>query len=374
MINKLKIAIIGSRGIPAKYGGFETITQELSTELASMGYKVYVACESNFFKLKPYKYYKGVMLVYFPIINSIRVFSEFLYDLFAVIFFSFKVDVIYMLGYTSVISLIFTRLLGKIVIVNVDGHEWKRRKHNAILRSILKWFEIATIKIANYIVVDSRSISFYYKQNYSIDTVYIPNAVREIDPYPSTSTIGLNLNELEYYLVVARLEPENNIDLIIEGFKLSKTKKKLVIVGNLKKTNYVSQLIKLKGKNDKIIFVGGIYDKKVLTTLRYYCYTHIHGHEVGGTNPSLLEALSCGNATLAFDVSYNREVAVNAALYFKDDNELAEKICNLESDSAMRKEMKENALSRYRLNYKVENMVSNFSSFLKRACMCDLRV
>ncbi len=361
----MKVAIIGSRGIPANYGGFETITEELSTELASMGYEVYVACESNFFKLKPYRYYKGVMLVYFPIINSIRVFSEFFYDLFSVIFFSFKADVIYMLGYTSIISLIFPRLLGKIVIVNVDGHEWKRRKHSAIIRSILKCFEILTIKIANYIVVDSHSLGLYYKKNYSIDTVYIPNAVREIEPYLPKSTIGLNLKELEYYLVVARLEPENNVDLIIEGFKLSKSKKKLVIVGNLKKTDYVSQLIKLKEKNDEIVFVGGIYDKKVLTSIRFYCYAHIHGHEVGGTNPSLLEALSVGNSILAFDVSYNREVAVKAALYFKDHNELAEKICKLESDSAICKEMKENALSRYRQNYKVENMVSTFVSFLQ---------
>ncbi len=363
--NKLKIAILGSRGIPAKYGGFESITQELSIGLANRGYKVYVACESTFFKLQPYTSYKGVILVYFPIISSIRVIGEFLYDLLAVMWASFRVDVIYMLGYGSVVSLVFPRLIGKVVVVNVDGLEWKRRKFHPFLRSFLKCFEMITVKVANYVVVDSRNIGFHYQRNYSIESVYIPNAVREIEPRSSVALVKFNLKELEYYLVVARLEPENNIDLIIEGFKRSKSKKKLVIVGDLKKTNYISQLVQLKGKNDEIIFMGGIYDKNVLTTLRYYCYAYLHGHEVGGTNPSLLEALSSGNATLAFDVPYNKEVVVNGALYFKDHNDLAEKICKLESDLAIREEMKKNALLRYRWNYKVKNMVCAFEDFLK---------
>ncbi len=363
--NKLKIAILGSRGIPAKYGGFESITQELSIGLANRGCQVYVACESNWFKLLPYANYKGVMLVYFPIISSIRVIGEFLYDLLAVVWASFRVDVIYMLGYGSVVSLVFPRLLGKVVVVNVDGLEWKRRKFHPFLRFILKCFEMITVKVANYVVVDSRNIGFHYQRNYSIESVYIPNAVREIEPHSSVTLVKFNLKELEYYLVVARLEPENNIDLIIEGFKRSKSKKKLVIVGNLIKTDYISQLVQLKGKNDEIMFMGGIYDKNVLTTLRYYCYAYLHGHEVGGTSPSLLEALSCSNAIISLDVPYNREVLGNAALYFKRDPlDLEEQIHKLENDVDLFEMMKKNGYLIYNDKYKVQNMVSSFEAFL----------
>jgi len=336
----------------------------LSVGLASKGFEVFVSCESSFFRLHPYSTYKNVNIVFFPIINSVRVLGEFIYDTLAIIWASLKVDIIYMLGYASVTSLIIPKLLGKVVIVNVDGLEWKRKKFHPILQFILKGFEKITTRIANYVVVDSYNIGDYYKKTYNITPIYIPNGVRKIDPFPSISD-KFNLNDGEYYLVVARLEPENNIDLIIKGFIESKSSKKLIIVGGTKKTDYIKDLFKITRDEGNILFVGGIYDKKLLMTLRFYCFAYIHGHEVGGTNPSLLEALSNRNVTLAYDVSYNREVAKDSALYFKTSGDLASSINKLESSPGLYEQMKKSAFSNYLENYEVSNMVVSFERLLK---------
>jgi len=361
---KIRIAILGSRGIPAKYGGFETITQELSTELAKKGFDIFVACETKFFKKNPYAEYKRVKLVYFPIINSIRTISEVIYDTLSVIWASFKADVIYMLGYASVIALIIPKLLGKIVIVNVDGLEWKRRKFNMVIRFLLRCFEKLAIKIADYIVVDSHVIRVYYKKNYGVNPIYIPNGIRENKPYPCEVLRKYGLEKNGYYLVVARLEPENNIDLIIKGFRASNSSKKLVIIGKLKKTKYCDKLLKLK--NDKIFFVGGIYNRRLLMSFRRNCYAYIHGHEVGGTNPSLVEALSCGNAIIAFDVPFNREVARDAALYFKNLTTLKDQITFLEKNSELVNLMGEKAYTIYKKYYTVDKMVHAFEANLRK--------
>jgi glycosyltransferase involved in cell wall biosynthesis len=336
----------------------------LSVGLARKGFKVFVSCESSFFRLHPYSTYKNVNLVFFPIINSVRVLGEFIYDTLAIIWASLKVDIIYMLGYASVTSLIIPKLLGKVVIVNVDGLEWKRRKFHPILQFILKGFEKITTRIANYIVVDSINIGDYYKKTYNINPIYIPNGVKKIDPFPSVSD-KFNLKDGEYYLVVARLEPENNIDLIIKGFIESKSSKKLIIVGGTKKTDYIKDLFKLTRNEENILFVGGIYDKKILMTLRFYCFAYIHGHEVGGTNPSLLEALSNRNVTLAYDVSYNREVAKDSAFYFKTSGDLAASIYKLENSPELYEQMKNYAFSNYLENYEVSNMVVSFERLLE---------
>jgi rhamnosyltransferase len=363
--NKISIAILGSRGIPASYGGFETITEELSVGLAKKGFTVFVACESNFFKKNPFRAYKGVYLVYFPIIKPIRIISEVLYDILSIIWASLKVDIICMLGYASTIALIFPKILRKTIIVNVNGLEYRRRKFNRFLRFLLKCFEMLNVKISDYVIVDSLTMGAYYQRNYKIKPVYIPNGIREIKPYSYDVLEKFGLKKDEYYLVVARLERENNVDLIIKGFKMSNSSKKLVIIGPLKKTKYVNELLKAKDK--KILFLGGIYNRKLLMMFRHNCFAYIHGHEVGGTNPSLVEALSCSNAVLALDVPFNVEVAKNAALYFKKDPvDLKEKIMVIENDVAKLYSMRKEAYNVYKREYTADHMVSAFEKLLAK--------
>jgi glycosyltransferase involved in cell wall biosynthesis len=333
---QIRIAILGSRGIPAKYGGFETIAEELSVGLVERGFEVYVSCESKKLLLESSGEYKGVRLLNIPIIKSVRSFSEpFIYDLLSVLRSTPSVNVIYMLGHSSVLTLLIPRFLKKIVIVNVDGLESKRRKYNGFLSLVMLSFEKITPKIANYILADSEMIALYYRKNYNINPVFVPNGggrIREYRPYEPEMLKLFNLKKGGYYLVVARLEDDNNIRLIVEAFKNSNSKLKLVVVGSLINTRYVEKLLELK--DERILFVGGIYDPRMQRTLRFNCFAYIHGHEMGGTNPSLLEALSCGNKILALDVPFNKEVAEYSAVYFKKDtDDLTKKIEIIEGNN-----------------------------------------
>jgi glycosyltransferase involved in cell wall biosynthesis len=363
----IRVAIVGSRGIPARYGGYETITQDLSIGLGEKGFKVYVACESTGFKRNPYATFKGVNLVYFPIINSIRNLSDvMLYDALSVFWATFNSDIIYMLSYTNFPVLIFPRLFQKTILVNADGLEWKRRKHSKLLRFLLKSFELLSLKIVDCMVVDSQALGVYYKVNYNVDPSYVPYGTNEIAPLDSSNLRKYNVEPKEYYLLIARLEPENNIDLIIDEFKKSTSKKKLVIVAPLKRTSYVKKL--LESKSEKVLFIGGIYEPRLQRTLRHNCFAYIHGHEVGGTNPTLVEALSCHNVILALDVPFNKEVAGDSAFYFtKESGNMASKIELLENKTPDQLlEGGKKGYERYVAKYSVAGMVDGTAALFNR--------
>ena len=312
--------------------------------------------------------YKGVKLLYFPIIKSIRSFSEpFIYDLLSVLRTTPSVNVIYMLGHSSVLTLLIPRIFKKTVIVNVDGIESKRRKYNGFLSLVILSFEKITPKIANYILADSEMIALYYRKNYNILPVFVPNGggrIREYIPYEPEALGTFNLEKEGYYLIIARLEDDNNIRLIVEAFKNSKSKLKLVVVGSLENTKYVQELLRLKDK--RIMFVGGIYELRLQRTLRSNCFAYIHGHEMGGTNPSLVEALSSGNKILALDVPFNREVAEDAAIYFKKDiRDLTDKIMLMESNSS-EYVSKVRAREIFDRKYSGDKAINAFVTFLKK--------
>ena len=359
---KPKIAILGSRGIPAKYGGFETIAEELGQGLSNKKFEVYVSCEMRRFRAKPYENYKGLMLVYFPVISHLRSFSEsFLYDLSSVLWATVRTDVIYMLGYSSVPTLIIPRLFRKNVLVNVDGLEAARPKFNSFIRFFYRAFEKIVTKVANHVVVDAKTIGIYYKMNYGIEPVFIPNGggcTRSIEPFGVESLKDYNLEKGEYYLYIARLTPDNSIDFIVETFRSTKSKKKLVVVGPLTKDSFVKKL--LENVDDRVVFLGGIYEPRLQRTLRRHCFAYVHGHQMGGTSVSLVEAMSCGNMILAIDTQSNREVAENSATYFKKDpNDLREKIEFLEKNYPSVKD-NDTARSLYLKKYSANNTVDEF--------------
>jgi rhamnosyltransferase len=356
------IAILGSRGIPAAYGGFETIAQELGTGLVKKGFEVYVSCESKGFKIKSHASYQGVRLVFFPVIPALRSISEtFVYDLLSVLWATLKVDIIYMLGYSSVLTLIFPKLLGKVVLVNVDGLEAARPKFNPFLRFFYRSFEKLVPEMADYIIVDSKTVGIYYRRNYGVAPIYIPNGggcTRSIKPLDSMTLKTYGLEKGEFYLFIARLTPDNSTDLIIDAFKRTNSRKKLAIVGPLVKNSFVKKL--LENKDERIVFLGGIYEPRLQRTLRYNCFAYIHGHQMGGTSVSLVEAMSCSNVILALDTHCNREVAETSAIYFKKDAEcLKEKIEALEETHSSI-QANETACLLYQKKYSMDNTVNEF--------------
>lgn len=365
---KLKIAILGSHGIPAAYGGFETIAQELGTGLVKKGFEVYVSCESKGLKIKPYGSYRGVRLIYFPVISAFRSFSEvFVYDLLSVVWVTMRVDVIYMLGYSSILTLIFPRLLGKVVLVNVDGLEAARPKFNSFLRFFYRSFEKLSTKIAGYIIVDSKTICLYYQARYGVAPIYIPNGggcTRTVKPLDSEALKAYGLEKGNYYLFIARLTPDNNIDFVIDAFKRTNSRKKLVVIGPLENNNFVKKI--LANKDERVVFLGGIYDPQLQRTLRYNCFAYVHGHQMGGTSVSLVEAMSCGNTILAYDTPSNREVAETSAIYFKKDVESLKTIIeNLEKNQSSI-QVNETARLLYLKNYSANNTLNEFVNAVDR--------
>jgi len=322
----MKIAIIGSRGIPAQYGGFEVLAEKLAVGLSERGGEVCVYCLE---RLKEIDFVApGVKrnFVKTPSLSSLEKLWLSNYSVFHCLF-KEKIDAIIFLGASAGLFMWLPKIFSKRLIINLDGLEWKRSRWNFLGRILLKVLEKLAIKWADVRVADSMEIGKYIQDKYKKDFVYIPYGA---DPcHCNIETLkdpegGYNLKPDDYYIAVGRNVPENNLDMIVEGFLLSNSSKKLVIISNEQPRI---------PENDRIIFTGPIYDRSKLFALRKNAFAHIHGHSVGGTNPSLLEAISCRNIVLAYDVPFNREVLGDYGFYFNNSRKLAYIINGLENGS-----------------------------------------
>jgi glycosyltransferase involved in cell wall biosynthesis len=326
----MKVAILGTRGIPAEYGGFETFAEELSTRLASSGFDITVFCEGG----GPDAAYKRVRLRYVKL-PRVGPLSTVLYDAKCILKALRGFDIVYMLGYGAGAFLCVPRLLKVTVWVNMDGLEWKRSKWPWYGKLYLRINERLAVKFANMLIADANGIRDYLTHSYGRDISCntISYGAYVVDRAPDSAAIrDFGLEPCEYYLVVCRLEPENHVKEIITGFAKSKSLRKLTIVGDCKSnTKYVGEL--LKSCDDRIRFIGTVYDKELLRAIRYHAFAYIHGHSVGGTNPSLLEALGCGNIVIAHDNVFNREVG-GIFEYFSDSEGVSWAIHKLESNNA----------------------------------------
>ncbi len=316
-----KIAIIGSRGIPARYGGFETFAERLAQGLAQRGYRVEVYCKSSLKDL-PYEF-ENIERVFLHC-PSLRFAEKLCLSNKGIVKALFRGnDVLIILGVSGVPMGILARVAGRKLILNPDGLEWKRGKWNFLGRWLLRRLEAWGAKFSHELVADSQAIQDYLRETYGRTSTFVPYGV---DPPPEdpkaweTLSQRFSLKEFNYFLAVGRDVPENNLTLIVEGYLRAQCEKKLAIVSDLGKT-YEN----FRGK-ERVIFTGPIYERNELYALRLHAFAHIHGHSVGGTNPSLLEAMACGNPVIAYDVVYNREVLGGAGLYFSNAGELAEKM------------------------------------------------
>jgi len=369
-----KIAIIGARGI-GNYGGFESVVSELGPSLVKRGYIVYCSCEKSGTENEN-KEYLGVRKIFFPIKPpanyTIRKVFEILYDMYFTIKCSFSCDIIYALGLGANFSLLIPRLFGKVSIVNVDGLEWRRSKFNLIEKILLKIMFLMCCISSSLIIVDNKELIGYISQRFHKKTVFIPYGVNPVN-YVSWDSKRLdNLKTLqeksaiiqnEYWLVVSRLEPENNIHTIVEGFIKSETPMPLVIIGDFTSEIYKKRVSSLISNSKRqVLFLGSIYDPYTLNMFRQNCFGYFHGHSVGGTNPSLLEAMVMENIIIAHDNEFNREVGGNAVLYFTTIEDLKNRIELIEKNPWQYSEFRKSTLSRVELNYSWENIIDEYDS------------
>lgn len=332
------VFIIGCKGIPANYGGFETFTDNLITRRKSSSIQYYVTCMSNDKKKQEEFNYNGSLCknIFVPSIGPAK---AILYDTKSLKWALEMIDkkslqhgYVYILGCTigPLINLFKEKFKnrGFKVLLNPDGHEWKRDKWSYPVKVYLKLSEKSMVKSADVTICDSLSIKAYIENDYSKfnpKTTYIAYGSDIVDPKLNSKSKRVKeyfkskqIKEDQYYLVVGRFVPENNYETIIRQFMLSNSKRDLVIITNFKGNKFFNKLKQETNfdKDKRIKFVGTVYDAELLKYIRKNAFAYIHGHSVGGTNPSLLEALGLTKLNLLYNVGFNNEVAGNSALYW----------------------------------------------------------
>lgn len=311
-----KVAIIGIVGLPANYGGFETLADNLVAEKSDI-FRVY--CSSRAYAHKS-KFYKKSELIYIPLkANGIQSIAYDFISIFHAIFCGYKKLLV--LGVSGAIAIKIARILfpKTVIITNIDGLEWQRQKWNTPTKILLKFFEKIAVRNSTHIVCDNQVILDYVKKNYNKTGTLIAyggdHAIYQENEEHTEPQFFKN-----YYLGICRIEPENNIHTILQAF--SETNKNLIFVGNWRASEYGANLQIKYSKFKNLKLLNPIYEKNNLFTLRSNCIAYVHGHSAGGTNPSLVEMMHFGKPIIAFDCSYNRSTMLNAGLYFSDTTHL----------------------------------------------------
>lgn len=317
----MKIAILGTRGIPNYYGGFEQFAEFFSVYLVEKGHEVFVYNSHN----HPFqeKTFNGVNLIHQnDPEHKLGTFGQFIYD-YNCIMDSRKrdFDVILQLGYTSNSVWFFLLPKKAIIITNMDGLEWKRTKYSKPVQQFLKFAERLAAISSDYLISDSLGIKSFLLKQYKKESTFIAYGAHPFTN-PNESIIEqYDVLKSQYNMIMARFEPENNLDMVLEGVSLNEDQTPILVVGN-HNTKY-GEYLKNKFKNFPYIrFIGGIYNLEHLDNLRYYSNLYFHGHSVGGTNPSLLEAMASKALVISHNNDFNRGILNENAYYFSNANEV----------------------------------------------------
>lgn len=334
----MKIAIIGTRGIPNNYGGFEQLAQYLSLGLHKKGHDVYVYNSDKHSYQE--KTWQGINIIHqYDPEKKIGTAGQFIYDFNCIINTrKHHFDVILNLGYTS--SSIWLKLFpkGSRVITNMDGLEWKRTKFSKKVQRFLMYAEKLAVKNSNDLIADSLGIQSYLLKKYNVTARFIAYGADLFDTPDISVLKSFSAEPFKYNMLIARMEPENNIEMILDGVYNSTSEIPFFVISNQK--NKFGEYLTEKYKQDKrIVFMGPIYDLLIINNLRYFSNLYFHGHSVGGTNPSLLEAMGCKSLIAAHNNEFNKSVLGTDAYYFnnfKDIITLIETVNGADIDHAFK--------------------------------------
>lgn len=365
MKNK-KIAILGIRGIPAAHGGFETFAEHLSVYLRDRGWSVTVYCQESGDGAVYEDRWEGIRRVHVPVKGDGPA-STIIFDWRATALATReKGGVVLTLGYNTAIFCARLRLAGMPNVINMDGIEWKRAKWGGLAKT---WFWLndwAGCWLGNHLVADHPQIKTHLMSRVAADKVtviaYGADTVAAADDQPVRA---MGLEPGRYITVIARAEPENSLLEIVSGFSMKKRGMKLVVLGKYDKSHaYQNQVLAAAG--DEVCFVGAIYDKAIVSALRFHSALYVHGHQVGGTNPSLVEALGAGNAVLAHDNKFNRWVAGDDAAYFDGSDGAASQFDRLLDDPELLQKMSRASRDRHAKQFTWEYILSEYESCLSK--------
>lgn len=359
-VRSVRVAILGSRGIPARYGGFETFVEALAPRLVERGLDVTVFCEGK----GSLASFRGVKL------RHVRAWAPgplrtLQFDANCLASACRGFDVVYMLGYGSSPFCALPRVFRRRVWINMDGLEWRRSKWNPLARVWLRTCERVAASFASRLVFDNAALRDEVIGRLDVD---VPTSVIEYGApvYARDDEVeALRRFELEsggYSLVVCRAEPENHVLEILRAHATSGVARPLVVVANVEVGGaYVKKLRAALGANARLL--GSVYDPKLLAPLRRHAFDYVHGHSVGGTNPSLLEAMGAGNVVLAHDNPFNRETLAGSALFWQDESELVERFRESENlPPKVRARFSERCVARVREHYDWERIADAYAA------------
>lgn len=329
---KKRISIIGTVGLPANYGGFETLAEHLVDNLSD-NYDMSVYCSGKkYAKEEQVSTYKGANLIYLPFnANGIQ---SIIYDSISIIHAVFKSDVLLILGVAGAWLLPFVKLFtNKKIIISIDGIEWKRDKWNTLAKWYLFWAESLAVKFSHIDISDNEAIQDYTAQRYeSLSRIieYGADHVMHVSP-TREDTYDYPFLKDDYAVKVCRIEPENHVHTVLEAFSMMHDRR-LVFIGNWDNSAYGSELKEKYQNCSNITILDPIYNQRKLDVIRGNASLYIHGHSAGGTNPSLVEAMFLGLPIIANGVSYNRVTTENEALYFTNLSDLSDILLKMDEE------------------------------------------
>lgn len=358
----MRIAIVGTRGIPGRYGGFETFAEELSVRLVERGHSVLVYCRRH--ATPGFDRFQGVELAYPPTIRHkyldtiVHAFCSTIHLLFH------RPDVALYCNGANAIFTVLPRLVGVPVAINVDGIERKRKKWNAAGRAwyfVSEW--LATF-LPTAVVTDARNIERYYLETWNKKSDFIPYGADTVRVAETTVLNELGIEPGRYFLYVSRMEPENNGLLVREAFETLSTPYKLALVGDAPYAHEYIRRVR-NTQDDRVVMPGAVYGDGY-KQLGSHCFAYIHATEVGGTHPALIEAMGRGALTLFLDTPENREVAGGAGIAFTRDNLASQLQTVLEMSDRERDEWRERARQRVLDRFSWESVTASYEELLER--------
>ena len=371
----MRIAVLGTRGIPAKYGGFETFAEEVAVRLSRNGHQVTVYGRKAYYsKSERCAEFRGVKTVFLPAFRKreletlTHTFVSFLHMVC-----KGRPEGVILCNIANGYIIPLLKLFGIKVLVNVDGMEWQRRKWNFLGRTFFRACVFLTVAFARKdLVADSRAIAGYYRERFRCDPIYIsygaPVISEEDIPEAQRLLAEMGVEPGEYILQITRMVPENNTHHLAAAFTRLDTNKKLLLVGgDAYATEYLRGIHAVRETDARILMPGTVYDKRTVNALLTHAFAYYHGNEVGGTNPALLQAMGAGAVILAVDTVYNREVLGDGGFYFQPKtDDVSEKLKWLMSrDRASLEMMRAEVRRRIALDYDWDDVTYRYENALR---------
>lgn len=341
----MSIALLGTRGVPARYGGFETCVEEVGQRLAARGHEVSVYCRESDQSGPALQTYLGMKLITLPAPRKRTLETLVHTGLSAGHLLAHRVDAAIVFNAANAPWLPILRAAQIPVATHVDGLEWQRAKWGPTGKRYYKWAEGMAVRWSDALIADAAGIQDYYASTYKAETQLMAYGAPILGDTGTDAIQKLGLESKKYHLVVARFEPENHIDTIVEGFIRSNSKHPLVVVGSAPYSDAYTRKVR-DTADSRVQFLGGVWDQDLLNQLYAHALVYWHGHSVGGTNPSLLRAMGASTATNAFNVNFNREVLGDSGEYFSNAAQIPDLLQAAEIDVAGTVRRGESALVR----------------------------